>query len=472
MNPVESEQILEIYRADPGAFLYDILGVKLWRGQDEAIDSVVNNSETGIKTCHSWGKDWFSARMVLWFVYCYKPSLALTTAPTDRQVKGILWQEIAMAHAQAKVPLGGRIMKQELHASEDQRALGFTATDATRFQGWHCPNMFVILDEAAAIEQDIYVGVDSCLASGITKIRLEIGNPTDPTSEFAKSFKTPGIKKLSYSAYDTPNFTEFGITEDDIADGSWEDIIGGRDLPAPWLVTPEWVAQRYRRWGPNNPLYMSRVNADFPTEGEDTLIPLRHIEAAQERHLEPEGKPHLLSLDVARYGPDSCVIGHRQGPVVRIRQRWGKVDTMVTTGHAIRQVHKWRPSHIAVDVIGVGSGVADRLRERGAPVIDAAAGNQASDPDSYANQRAEWYWNLRTAFEDGEIDLDPQDEELAAQLADIKWKPDSKGRITIEKKEEIKKRIGRSPDDADAVAMLYMSSTKWLDNLVKAMQKI
>jgi len=207
----------EFYQTHPYNFCTDILGCKPNETQREILEAVAENKEVAIKSCHSLGKDWLSARILLWFVYTHIPSLVISTAPTDRQVKGILWQEVAVAYASAWFKLGGTILKQELWAGPDQRALGFTATETTKFQGWHCPNILFILDEAAAISQDIYNGVDSCLASGIKRRRLEIGNPTDPRSPFCKSFKTKGIKNLSFSAYDTPNFTHFGITEEDIA---------------------------------------------------------------------------------------------------------------------------------------------------------------------------------------------------------------------------------------------------------------
>ena len=468
-HSVEAQRILTRYQNNPLAFFREILGCEPWSGQVEILEAVAKHPEVAVKSCHSLGKDWLSARILLWFAYCHSPSLVISTAPTDRQVKGILWQEVAVAHASAKVELGGKILKQELQISPEQNAHGFTATAATQFQGWHCPNVMIIVDEAAGIDSEIYTGIDSCLASGIKTRRLEIGNPTDPTSEFAKSFKTPGIVKMSYDAFQTPNFTHFGITEEDMFADAWMDKITG-DLPAPWLVTPDWVSKRYNRWGPLNPLYASRVAALFPEEGEDTLISLTQIEAAQKRTLAP-GTPDVLGVDVARFGSDFSVIASRQGPVVRIIKRFWKADTMTTSGHARREymTRKPKPKRVHVDVVGIGSGVVDRLREQRVPVVEASAGSSASDKEMFLNQRAEWFWTLREEFEAGEIDLDPADEELAAQLADIKWKPDSKGRVTIERKEDMKKRGLHSPDDADAVAMCFSQSAKFIDKYKRAM---
>jgi hypothetical protein len=450
----QAAAVLDYYRADPLAWFRDVLGCEPWSGQVEIAESVRDHEETAVKSCNSLGKDWLSARIALWFLYCHKPSLVITTAPTERQVKGILWQELASAHANARMPLGGEVFKQELQASPDQRAFGFTATDATKFHGFHCPHILVIADEAAGISHDIYVGIDACLASGAKVRRLEIGNPTDPSSAFADSFKTAGINKLSYSAFDTPNFTAFGITERDMIEHRWREKITG-DLPSPYLVTPEWVAKRLDRWGRSNPFYLSRVAAQFPAEGEDTLISMAQIEAAQRRSLEP-GWPNVLGFDAARFGDDFNVICHRRGPVVRTIQKWGKCDTMTSTGHVIQAHTRLKTEQIHADVVGLGAGVVDRLKEQGYRVVESSAGSQSARPDEYANRRAEWYWNLRTAFENEEIDLTAEDEDLAAELSDIKWKPDSKGRVTIEPKENMKKRTnGKSPDTADACAQTF-----------------
>jgi len=236
-------------------------------------------------------------------------------------------------------------------------------------------------------------------------------------------------------------------------------------------VTPEWVSQRYKRWGPENPLYLSRVKAEFPTEGEDTLIPMSHIEAAKKRTLEPTDNPNVIGVDVARFGTDFSVIAHRRGPVIRILQRFGKTDTMTTTGHARRHRRLTKATRAIVDADGLGAGVADRLREQREPVKDAHGGASPSDKDMFLNQRAEWYWNLRIAFETGEIDIDPADEDLAAQLSDMKWKVNSSGKIVLEPKEEMKKRLGCSPDDADAVAMTFGEDLKYLDKLKKSFEK-
>ena len=113
---------------------------------------------------------------------------------------------------------------------------------------------------------------------------------------------------------------------------------------------------------------------------------------------------------------------------------------------------------IAIDEIGVGAGVVDRLHERNMAGLQAV--NFARRPDFkadmelYLNRRAQTYWQLRERFVQGRICL-PRDEQLSAQLSNIRYSYTSSGHIKIESKDDMRKRGMPSPDRADAVAMLF-----------------
>ena len=205
-------------------------------------------------------------------------------------------------------------------------------------------------------------------------------------------------------------------------------------------------------------MYQSRVLAEFPSEGADALIPLAWIEEAVRRTLRPSTTdPREIGVDVARSGPDETVIGLREGPCFRILRATTRETTMATTGRVRQARAETGADLIRVDVIGVGAGVVDRLKEVGEPVMGVNFGAGAFDPERFANARAESYWGLRVRFEEGLIDL-PDDPALIEQLAHLRWKPDSAGRVTIEKKEEMKRRLKSSPYRADALAIAFSSS--------------
>ena len=454
LTPAEARALIQRSQADPAWWVRTVLHDTPWTHQVRVLESIRDNRETAVASCHGAGKSFIAARAALWFLATHRPSLVITTAPTDRQVRGILWKEIRKAYAGATPPLGGTLLTQELRFDDDWWAWGFTAPeyDPDRFQGFHEEYILVIVDEASGVSSAIYDGIDGILSSQHSRLLL-IGNPTDPAGRFAQDFKTPGVSKIRISAFDTPNFTQFGITEDDLRDGTWEGKITG-PLPCPKLVTPHWAAERYRRWRPGSVLYTSRVQGDFPAQSKDTLIPLAWIERAQQKNL-PPGQPHRLGVDVARYGGDDFVIVDRQGGRVRVYAVYPKCDTMEGVGYVVRAMRETDAESANVDGDGLGAGVFDRLVEQGVAAMEMRAGFAAEDSEQFLNKRAEWWWGLRERFEQDTIDLDPDDEELASDLAEIRYKVNSRGQIQIESKEDMRKRIGRSPDKGDAVAMAF-----------------
>jgi hypothetical protein len=109
---------------------------------------------------------------------------------------------------------------------------------------------------------------------------------------------------------------------------------------------------------------------------------------------------------------------------------------------------------MAVDVGGVGAGVVDRLRQLKYEVEQVHFGGGANDPQRFRNRRAELFWTLRERLEKGEISL-PDDEELLADLSALRYAFTQDGRILLESKDDVRKRLGRSPDRADAVALAF-----------------
>lgn len=453
--PTESESVLMYNRAltDPAWWVRTVLGHELWPAQIEIIESVRDNRVTAVKSCHGPGKSFIAADTALWFLYAHKPSIVITTAPTDRQVKGILWKEIRKSHKGAKIPLGGQRLLQEIKLDEDWFAWGFTAPeyDPDRFQGFHEINILVVVDEASGVSEEIYDAIEGILTTDTSRLLL-IGNPTNPQGRFAEVFRTGRGKRISISAFQTPNFTTFGITEEDIAKGTWQDKITG-PLPWPELTTPRWVRERWEKWKPGSALYEAKVLANFPEIGIDTLIPLHWIEAAVQREL-PEGSPKLLGVDVARFGSDETVIFRRAGPVARIEKILPMSDTMETAGHVAATIRSTQAAWANIDAVGIGAGVLDRLVEQKLPANEMQSGAAARDPERFLNARAEWYWTLREAFEKGEIDIE-DDEILISQLSSIRYKMTSKGQVQIESKEDLKKRNQQSPDRADALMLAF-----------------
>jgi len=445
------ERLVATAKENPAWWVRNILGDDPWPKQAEILQALVNNREVNVRSCHSAGKSWVASRAALWFLFCHPRSLVITTAPTARQVRGIIWREIATAHARASVPLGGELSTTALRISEDWLALGFTAADhdPDRFQGFHAKHTLVIQDEACGISEAIDTAVDSILSGDHARL-LRIGNPTDAQTPFGRAFAQQRGARFQISAFDTPNFTAFGIDEDNLDD--WEALKGPAPLPAPTLTTPEWVDAKRKQWGVSSPMWQARIAAEFPEDGENSLVPLRLIEAAQRAELKPEGVV-TWGVDVARMGSDETVIVERRGPVARVLATFRKLDTMEVAGRIARlyAIAEVQPEAVNVDEIGIGAGVLDRLRELQLPAEGVNVASRAREPDRFVNLRAEIFWVLRERFEAGEMDLPEDDDDLGSQLAAQTYGITSAGKIQLDPKKDQR----GSPDRADALALAF-----------------
>lgn len=197
------------------------------------------------------------------------------------------------------------------------------------------------------------------------------------------------------------------------------------------------------------------INGDWGAfEGTNNVYPYQHLQAACLRGLAP-GLPVVLGVDVARYGDDESVIGIRRGPVGRVHKALQGADTMTTTGEVVTAHRDEKPSGIQVDGDGLGAGVVDRLRELGIGVTEIHGGTPARDTERFKNLKAELYWGLRERLIAGDIDLDPQDFELLAQLTSCTYKINSSGQIEITPKDEMKRQGLKSPDRAEALIYAF-----------------
>lgn len=439
------------YLHDPAGWVAGRLGEHLWSKQVQVGESVVANRYTAVPSAHGTGKSFEAARLVAWWldVHPVGEAFAVTTAPTAPQVETILWREIGRAHR--KSGLKGRLtagavptwkIGNEIVAYGRKPADLVSAEDAAAaFQGIHARYVLVVLDEAGGIPGWLWNAVDTLATNDDARV-LAIGNPDNPASQFAEVCKPgSGWNVIGISAFDTPGFTGEAAPED----------------LAVQLISPQWVEERKKRWGESSPLYISKVLGQFPEVSDDTLISPGLIRQAQERDLIGL-ETGCFGLDIARLGDDETVCYRNRGGVVRLSFAHHKRDTMQTAGRAAEQING---VPMYVDVIGIGAGVFDRLAEQGLPVQPFDAGARAWNPVRFANRRAEAWWALRETFEAGDIDIDPADDDLAAQLSAVKYHLDSRGRVVIESKDDMRRRGVPSPDRADAVVMACLPDPNW-----------
>jgi hypothetical protein len=327
-------------------------------------------------------------------------------------------------------------------ASADEEIIGMGRKpadyDEHTFQGIHARYFMAILDEACGIDDWLWNAVLSLATNDNTRI-LAIGNPDDPNSRFAKICKPgSGWHVIKISVWDTPNFTGEPVPE----------------LVAESLVSPLWVNDRRRDWGEGSPIWVAKVDGEFPDVSDEYLIGPALMRRMHETDL-PGREKGRYGFDVARKGSARSVIYRNRGGQIRLEKWWGQKDTFESTEEAadIMGRHGADPVPMMMDMVGLGAGVFDNLRHLRFEVGGFNGAERALNPKKFYNRRAESYWRFRELGADGLIDLDPEDEKLTAELGSIKWYLNSRNQICIETKDEMEERGLPSPDHADAAVL-------------------
>jgi len=384
-----------------------VLGDKLWEDQKRIVESVRDNFKTAWRSAHGVGKSHCCARLVLWWLFSFPRSIVLTTAPSWRQVEDVLWKEIRAAYFGSKKPLGGNMAPSATQLTIDGKewvALGISTNDSNRFQGYHAEHLLVIVDEASGVDEDIFDSIMGVLTSSHCRLIL-IGNPTDIGGQFYRAFRNPeGWNTGKTAAWNTPNFTKFGITRDDIINNTWRQKAPLRkgavseddfDWPYPYLITPKWAHDAYLEWGDKHPAWFARVEGDFPEQGEYNVIPLSWIEQAQIRwpDVNPTGQP-VLGVDVARGGMDKSAVAARVDNKVTFIQAFSGLDTHQLAAEVARIYRELDAKVANVEVNGMGYGVVDALKTN-FPDINYTEVNVSAKSDRVDAKGNRMHANLR-----------------------------------------------------------------------------
>jgi phage terminase large subunit len=455
VSPVQitPQDFLSKYQNDPVAFFTDVLDVKpehVWGKMREVAESVLRNQFTCVKAGNSLSKSYTVSRLALWFLYCHYPSTVITTAPSHNQVESIIWKEIAEAHALAKVPLGGEMLKTSLDlqkATSGRKwfAVGFSTkpdtvtNQATRLQGYHNENVLVILDEAAGILPEIYDAVMKLLTTPKQKL-IAIGNPTIAHGNFVDCFKDKKFNKITISVLDSPNYIE------------------GKEI-IPGLSGREFVEHVKDKWGETSNYYKAMVLGEIPDEDVDALLPLAWIEKAEGKKVDHYFGylKRFITWDVADGGEDLHVI--------KAWENTTEIDSVEVQGKKVEEVEPqvWRMlrkvggNAIIVDGDGIGRvavSLLEQSKDKAVKIIPFYGSDKnVNEPETFENKRHEAAWQMRNLFEKEIISISNIPEQRE-ELASIKLTLHRKGYIAVEKKADLKKRIGRSPDRMDAIMMM------------------
>jgi len=458
------------YLNDPVAWAHDCIqwpeGGGLTAYQNESLARLPTDKRVAKRGPHGLGKTTDMSVATLWFSLTRDLAQldwkVITTASVWRQLAIYLWPEIHKWAGRIRWDVVGRDpfnLRTELLALQLKLKYGAATAVASnqpeRIEGAHADEILYVLDEAKIIPPGTWDAIEGALS-----------NAGDDTAykAYVLAMSTPGPPSGRF--YDihrrAPGYEDWSTRHVTLE----EAIAAGR-------ISREWAEQRRKQWGENSALYQGRVLGNFHADEEESVIPLSWVEAANERWHEwvKAGKPdpagaQWVGVDVGR-GGDKSVLAVRNGHVVNL-QVLDLRDTMAVAEAA----HKM-PGRAIVDVIGVGAGVYDRLKQittsSTRPVAytgsEKSPLRDRSKSFSFPNTRSAAYWHLRELL-DPEFEPTlclPPDDLLTSDLTTPKWEtlPTVPPRIKVENKDDVVERLGRSPDRGDAVVMsLYADAIR------------
>ncbi len=449
MTSEESLKLSKLVQKDWKWFIKDILNTRLYSKTREIIDAVQNNDQVAISSCYSSGKSYILSRVALAFLFAHPgESTVITTSTGGRQVRAQLWRYLHEAVEGAQIPLGGQLLQTEYRLGKSWWAQGFTSRrgESIPLHGFHNKHQMVIFDEASGLEPSTWYALDNMMAGGNVKV-VASGNPTSVDTPFYQCF-TKDAKywnRIFISAFDVPNVRLKSDSDP-------------RAIPG--LTSWRWVRQMMQKYTINDPIFQIKVLGQFPDKSEFSLIQPLWVEWARD---EPPAfdaaSPVVAGLDVAYTGGDETVL------CVRVDTRIIKI-VGIRDDHplqAVKLVHQelggirasGRLKQINIDATGGGIAIAAMLEEQGWPINRVIATAKPTVlEDRYQNLRAQLWFNLRDVFRERRVGGDIS-EEIENQLAAVRYEINLAGKQQIEDKRDFRKRMGYSPDYADAIMYAF-----------------
>lgn len=486
------ERKWEAWREDWARFAREALGVYLDDGQEEVLLSLQHNKLTSVPSGTARGKDFVAAVSALCFMYLtprwnergemVENTKVVLTAPTDRQVKNIMMPEVARLWKRAQsrgVMLPGKLNAYDIRTgSEEWFLTGFKADEYNQeaWTGLHAVHILFLVTEASGISRTIFHSIEGNL-QGDGRLGIFF-NPNVGVGYAAESVKSKRWSVIPLNSLSAPNVVQRRIVIPGQVDYEWvrdkvEDwcrpIGAGERLPEEDDF--EWEGGWYR---PND-LFRVKVLGKFPRVSSDVLIPPQWVEEAVKRWRigRASTEPAVLGVDVAGMGRDSTVYCERRGERVerfRAHNSGGRAEHMRIAGEVVSFLRREEGSVASIDTIGEGAGVYSAVEEQvpeswrvvSCKFSEAAKrrGRELTDASGqyrFVNMRAYLFWAVRDWLDprNGRGAELPPSSDLLEEVGQITWRFNSQGRVIIDPKEEIRKRLGRSTDTFDALANTF-----------------
>lgn len=431
------------WRKDPILFVREVFGVEPDEWQKEVLIAFSKHNRVATKACKGPGKTAVDA-MCAWnfLVTRPHPKIAATSISGDNLSDG-LWTE--MAKWQNKSPMLKDMFtwtKTRIFSNDHPETWWMSArtwsksadssSQADTLAGLHSDYLLFVIDEVGGVPDSVMAAAEAGLASGIETKLLISGNPTNTEGPLYRACTTE--RHLWH-------VTEITSDPDD-----------PKRTPR---VSKEWAREQIEKYGKDNPWVMVNVFGQFPPSSLNTLLGIEEVAASSRRTI-PEGalmtSQKRLGVDVARFGDDRTIIFPRQGLVAFKPVEIRNARSNDIAARVMNAKNSWGSELEFIDGTGgYGSGVIDYMLQAGVAAMEVHFSGKASD-QRYFNKRSEmWFLMAEWIKRGGCIPNDPDlIKELTAPTYTFK-----NGKFLLEPKDQIKERLGSSPDKADALALTF-----------------
>jgi len=439
-DPKQVKELFKRYYRNAAGFMTDILRMDLDDWQRDIADKIHDYDRFAVSSGHSSGKSALTSGLIIWFMAMHPSPQVIVTANTENQLSQKTWRELAKWHNRSLIKgwFTWTATKYSRKAHEDTwfaSAVPQTEHNSEAFAGAHERFMLQIFDEASSIPESIYEVAEGATATkdGYRKW-LIFGNPTQNSGAFYEACFGRQTHRWHGVILDTRNCK---------------------------YADQEQIAAWKEDYGEDSDFFRVRVLGLPPQQAITTLIPQEDVDRAYGRGIPEESyrfAPKILGVDCARFGDDETVICFRQGLKVHWIKSFRNLNEMEIAQKVIREINDVVPNGVFFDNTGgYGAGAYDRLCELGYSALPVNFSAKKGVDEQYLNKRIE-IWDAVRIWIAQAVSI-PMDKDLARELVVPEYIYNkSNGKKQLESKEDIKKRLGRSPDRGDALALTFAYS--------------
>jgi len=430
---------------EEGTILKEEDGPDVW--QAEVLDYIGNAmresdkshgkpTRVAIRSGHGIGKGCLSSFIIDWFKSTRPHPQIVVTANTKPQLETKTWRELAKWQNLSKNKHWFKhTATANYHISHERtwraNMLPWSKDKSEAFAGTHEKHVLFIYDEASAIDNVIWEVTEGAMTEA-GALWVCLGNPTKNTGRFSDCFRKDNIDNGGrWKCWEIDSRTVKRTNKQEI-----EDLI--------------------KTYGLDSDFVRVRVLGKEPRAGAMQLIGDMIVQEAAGKVLPPQFFDHeakIMGVDIARSGDDQSVIIKRQGLAAFELEKFSIPDSMQFVSVISDRIKKWGPDAVFIDEVGMGGPCIDRLRELGHEVFGVNGAKTAGDRQKYFNKRTEVWVLMRDWLESGAAI--PDDRDLKEDLPAPEYAFDTQDRWQLERKIDVKARLGRSPDCGDALALTF-----------------